>query len=299
MSELAQGRALASRDDAPVSRRRLGLLRLFRGNWLAVVGAVSFALILVVAAAAPWLASQRPDVVNVRQRMLAPSAAHWLGTDQVGHDLLSQIIWGSRVSLMVGVAAVAIAAVAGVTIGLLSGYFGGWVDRLLMGLMDVLLAFPLLLLAMALMAVMGQSLTNLIIAVGVAGVPQYARLVRGSVFAVRDREFVQAELALGARDPHIIRRHILPNVTAPIIVMATISVASAILTEAGLSFLGMGDPTQPTWGSIVAAGRPYIQNAPWISTFGGLAITVTVIALNLLGDGLRDMMDPRLKRNAI
>jgi peptide/nickel transport system permease protein len=283
---------------AGLPKRRSRILRAFRGNRAAVVGLFVVVLVVIMAVFAPWLAPQQPDKVNLRMRMKPPSSAYVLGTDEVGRDLLSRVIWGSRVSLMVGVVSVAIASVAGVALGLVAGYFGKTTDRVIMGLMDIMLSFPLLLLSMVLVAILGQSLLNIMLAVGISSVPQYARLVRSSVLSIREREFVQAGVALGSSHRRILWKHILPNVLTPIVVMATIRVASAILIEASLSFLGLGDPTQPTWGSIVAAGRPYIQNAPWISTFGGLAITVTVLGLNMLGDGLRDALDPRLRRVA-
>ena len=279
-------------------RRRSWIVRMFRGNLAAVLGAVVVVLVTVTALFAPYLAPYSPDEINLRNRMKPPSVEHVLGTDEVGRDLLSRIIWGSRVSLMVGAVSVVIASAAGITLGLLAGYFGGRVDRTVMGIMDVMLSFPLLLLAMVLVAVLGQSLLNIMIAVGISSIPQYARVVRSSVLSVREREFVEAGVAMGAHHLRIIWKHILPNVAGPIIVMATIRIANAILIEASLSFLGMGDPTAPTWGSIVASGRPYIETAPWISAFGGLAITLTVLGLNLLGDGLRDHFDPRLRRLA-
>lgn len=277
-------------------KRAWWLLRLFRGNKAAVAGTFVTLIVLLTALLAPYLAPEPPDAVNLRRRMQPPSAEHLLGTDEMGRDILSRIVWGSRISLRVGFAAVAIAAAIGIPIGLASGYFGGRIDRLLMGLIDIMLSFPLLLLSMVLVAVLGQSIANVMLAVGMAGVPQYARTVRASVLSLREREFVQAGVAMGSRHIRIIWRHVLPNVLGPVIVIATIGMATAILVEASLSFLGLSDPTVATWGSIVAAGRTYLENAPWISTFGGLAITVTVIGLNLLGDGLRDALDPRLKR---
>src|SRR5690606_40237722 len=227
--------------------------------------------------------------------MQPPSAAHWFGTDELGRDVLSRVVWGARPSLLVGLVSVAMASLVGTLLGLVAGYAGGRTDALIMRLMDIVLAFPLLLLALVVLSRFGQSLWNIMVAVAVASVPQYARVVRGSVLAVKRMEYVEAVASLGAGHLRILFRHVLGNVLAPLIVLATVRVAAAITVEAALSFLGFGDPSAATWGNIVATGRPYLTNAPWIATLGGLAISVTVLGLNLVGDGLRDAMDPRLK----
>jgi peptide/nickel transport system permease protein len=275
--------------------RKRSLLKAFKGNRAAVVGAVVVSLIILVAVFAPFIAPFDPEAINLRARMKPPSAEHWFGTDELGRDIVSRVVWGARPSLMVGFVSVAIATVVGTLFGLLSGYLGEAVDSLIMRVMDIVLSFPLLLLALVVLSLFGQSLWNIMLAVAVASVPQYARVVRASVLSVKRLEYVEAVSGLGAGHGRILFKHILGNVLAPLIVLATVRVAAAITIEAALSFLGFGDPSAATWGNIVATGRPYLTNAPWIATLGGLAISVTVLGLNLLGDGLRDAMDPRLK----
>jgi len=290
MSELVTP-ALSARPQ----RRRFDLVHLFKGNRAAVVGLFVVVAVVLMAVFAPWLAPFDPDGVNLRARMQPPSAQHWLGTDEVGRDILSRVIWGARPSLAVGLVSVLMASTVGIALGVLAGFFGGRLDALLMRLVDMILAFPLLLLALVVLALFGQTLFNIMLAVAIASLPQYARVARGSVLSIKHVEFVEAVGALGAGKLRIMLRHILPNIAAPLIVLATVRVAAAIVIEAALSFLGFGDPTAATWGNIVATGRPYLESAPWISTLGGLVITITVLGLNLLGDGLRDAMDPRLK----
>ncbi len=275
--------------------RKLSLLKAFKGNRAAVIGAGVVALVILVAVFAPLIAPFDPEAINLRARMKPPSAEHWFGTDELGRDIVSRVVWGARPSLMVGFVSVAIATVVGTLFGLLAGYLGESVDALIMRVMDIVLSFPLLLLALVVLSLFGQSLWNIMLAVAIASVPQYARVVRASVLSVKRLEYVEAVSSLGAGHARILFRHILTNVLAPLIVLATVRVAAAITIEAALSFLGFGDPSAATWGNIVATGRPYLTNAPWIATLGGLAISVTVLGLNLLGDGLRDAMDPRLK----
>jgi peptide/nickel transport system permease protein len=226
-----------------------------------------------------------------------PSRQHPLGTDDLGRDVLSRLMWGARVSLQVGVIAVGIALVTGTILGLLSGYVGGMLDNWLMRLMDALLAFPVLVLALALAAILSPSLSNVMLAIGVVGVPTYARLVRGQVLSVREWEFVQAAKAVGGTDLRILLQHVLPSITAPIIVEASLHIAAATLAEAGLSFLGLGvQPPTPSWGAMLNVGRGYLEVAPWMAMAPGAAIFLTVLGFNFLGDGVRDALDPRLKQ---
>lgn len=282
-------------------------------EWLLLLGRLArrrtalFGLIVVVAVGlaallAPWLTPFDPVEQDLTQRLRTPGwqdasgRVHLLGTDHLGRDILARIIYGSRVALVVGLAAVAISGLLGMTIGLVSGYFGGRVDDLFMRLADIQLAFPFILLAIAVIGVLGPSLRNIIVVIGVSSWVVYARVVRGEVLSLREREFVQAGIALGGRDWRILRRHILPNVLTPWLVVATLDMARVIVVESALSFLGLGvQPPTPTWGGMLADGRVYLSTAWWLATFPGLAILATVLGINLLGDGLRDTLDPRLK----
>lgn len=270
-------------------------VRRFVQNRGAVLGLVLFISLIVSAVLAPWLAPYDPYEVS-SNRLARPSREHPLGTDALGRDVLSRILYGGRISLQVGVIAVGIAAVTGTVLGLIAGYFEGWLDHVIMRLMEVMLAFPGILLAMAIIAVLGSGLFNVMIAVGIASVPSYTRLVRGVTLSVKQNEYVQAARALGSGTGRIMLRHLVPNIAAPIVVLSTLGVASAILTCAGLSFIGLGAPP-PTaeWGAMLAADRVYLRRAWWVVAFPGLAITISVLAINLLGDGLRDALDPRLK----
>jgi len=254
-------------------------------------------LLLLTSVVAPWVAPHDPYEMDISQRLLPPSKEHILGTDEFGRDILSRIIYGSRITLQIGLISVGIAVVTGGTIGLISGYFGGIVDLLIMRLVDIMLAFPSLVLALAIIAILGPSLNNAMIAVGLGSMPSYARLVRGSCLSVMENEYIDAARALGLPDFRIVIRHVLPNVVSPIIVMATLGLPAAILSAAGLSFIGLGaQPPTPEWGALLVTGRAYLRTAPWITTFPGLAIMVVVLAFNLLGDELRDVLDPRLKQ---
>jgi peptide/nickel transport system permease protein len=270
--------------------RRLLAVRLAWVGWVVLVG------MLVLAATADVLTPYDPSYQNYSAMLQAPGPDHPFGTDQVGRDVYTRVVYGTRVSLQVGVIAVGIGLTAGVLIGLVSGFYRGWLDELLMRIMDALLAFPALVLALAITAALGSGIGNLMIAIGIVSMPTYARLVRGQVLSVRQRDYVLAARVLGARPPRLMLRHIWPNVTAPIIVQGSLNVSAAILTEASLSFLGLGvRPPTPSWGSSLQAGYPYLNVAPWLSLYPGLAIFLAVLGLNLLGDGLRQVLDPRLR----
>ncbi len=262
----------------------------------AMIGLALIALLLLMALAANKIASQGIDDQSLLMALQAPSKEFLLGTDEFGRDILSRIIYGSRVSLKVGITTTAVAALLGITLGALAGYYGGWIDYVIQALVDISWAFPTVLMAIFLVAVLGHGLTNLMIAVGIVYWGAFARVVRGQVLSMREWEFVVAARAAGANDIHILVQHILPNVISPVIVMGTLLMGEAILIESTLSFLGMGaQPPTPSWGSILASGRAYLSIAPWVTTFPGIAIMFTVLGFNLLGDGLRDALDPRLK----
>jgi peptide/nickel transport system permease protein len=284
-----------------------GRLGTTRSGWLGVVlaravetrgagfGLVVVILVLLVALGADLIAPYRPNQPQAAGVLAAPSTAHVLGTDQLGRDVLSRIIYGTRTSVQAGVVSVGSALIAAVFIGLLAGYCGGWVDDVLMLLVDALWSFPTLVLALAIAASLGPGLTNAMLAIGIVFTPVFARLVRGQTLSVRERDFVMAARAIGAGPGRIMLHHIWPNVTAPIIVQASLLVASAIVVEATLSFLGLGvEPPTASWGSMLKVGYQYMQQAPWLSVAPGVAIFITVLAFNLLGDGLRRALDPRL-----
>jgi ABC-type dipeptide/oligopeptide/nickel transport system permease subunit len=277
------------------------LRRLLRLRWgLAAVGI----LLLIIASAvlAPWIAPHDPLAVNIRHRLAPPAwmdgggAENLLGTDQVGRDLLSRMIYGGRVSLVTGIAAVLMSATIGVLLGLGSGYFGGRIDWTIMTFINVMLTFPFVLLALAVIAVLGPSMTNMIIVLGVAGWPIYARTVRAETLAIREREFVVAGRALGMSHLRIVFRQIVPNLVSVIVVIGTLQVAQVIVLESFLSFLGLGiQPPTPAWGNMLGEGRLYMLNSWWIATFPGLAIFLTTLVINLMGNALRDWLDPHLK----
>ncbi|MTV25228.1 ABC transporter permease [Nitriliruptoraceae bacterium ZYF776] len=270
-------------------------LRALLANKLAVAGLVVLALLVVAAIAAPWLAPFGINEQDISRRLQGPTAAHWFGTDEYGRDVFSRVLVGSRVSLQVGFIAVGLSLVVGTTIGLVAGYRGGWIDSVLMRLMDVVFSFPVVVLAIAIVAVLEPSLFNVQLAVAVVFTPIFARIVRGSVLSVREEVYVKAARSLGASDTRIILRHVLPNVAAPLIVQTTLSLAFAILTEAALSFLGVGiQPPNPAWGADLQAAQAFTRRgAWWMAVFPGLAIFTTVLAFNLVGDGLRDALDPK------
>jgi peptide/nickel transport system permease protein len=268
----------------------------FRKNKLAVSGALMVLFLFGVAIFAPWLAPYDPGQINVKKVLEGPSMEHPFGTDQLGRDVLSRMIYGSRISLLVGFVSVGIACLVGVFLGALAGYYGHWVDNLLMRLVDIMLCFPTFFLILAVIAFLEPSIWNIMIVIGLTGWMSVARLVRAEFLSLKERDFTLAEKALGAKDWRIIFQHILPNALAPVLVAATLGVAGAILTESALSFLGIGvQPPTPSWGNILTAGKDNIQIAWWLSLFPGLAILLTVMAYNLLGEGIRDAIDPRLK----
>jgi len=271
-----------------------GLRRLLRHR-LGRIGLVISMIVAFAATFSPWVAPFDPAGIDYEAILSPPDAKYWLGTDEIGRDILSRIVDGARVSIQVVFLAIALAFVAGSLIGLASGYFGGLVDDVVMRIMDGLLAFPILVLALAIVAVLGPDLTNAMIAIAIVNVPGFARLVRGQVLSIRELEFVQAARALGASDIRIMLRHILPSVIGNVIVYASLRASTALITESSLSFLGLGaQPPTPTWGGMLATGMQY-WDAWWMSVFPGLAIFLSALALNFLGDGLRDALDSRLQ----
>jgi peptide/nickel transport system permease protein len=272
-------------------------MKRFLKNFAFTSGLLLTVVLILIALAAPLIAPHDPNVQDTSRRLEAPSKEHLLGLDDLGRDVFSRIVFGARVSLRVGFSVVILASAIGVTLGAIAGYFGGKIDALIMRLCDILLAFPGILLAIALVAVLGPSLTNVILALSIIGWVGYARLVRGQVLKVREMEYVTAAKALGARSPRIIVLHVLPNVINPVIVMATLGLAGAILAEASLSFLGLGvQPPTPSWGAMLTAGRRYLGLANHLAIFPGAAIMLAVMGLNFLGDGLIDALDPKYRK---
>lgn len=261
------------------------------------IGAVLLLILLIVALFAPAIAPYDPLQMGVGRTLQPPDAQHWFGTDEFGRDLFSRVIYGSRLTLMIGAVAVGISMTAGVLIGMVAGYAGGWIEIILMRAMDVLFSFTETLIALAAVAVLGPSLTNATIAVGISSIPFYARVTYGAVLVEKNKEYFKAAQAFGAQHLRLIFRHLLPNILSPIIVIATIGVSVAVLSASALSFLGLGaQPPSPEWGAILAAGRDYFRRAPWVTTFPGLSIAIAVLSFNLLGDGLREALDPQQHR---
>ena len=268
----------------------------FRRSVVGLVGAALVAVFVLVAALAPLLSPYDPVAADFADVLAPPSAKHLFGTDDIGRDILSRVIHGSRVSLQAGLFTVAVALAIGLPLGLVAGYFGGGVDNVLMRALEVVLSFPGLVLALGITAVLGPKLIHALFAIGVVFVPNFARLIRAQVLTVKENDFVAAARALGASDGRLVVLHILPNCLAPLLVQSSFSVAFGILTESALSFLGMGtQPPTPSWGIMLSMGRGYLEQAPWLGAFPGAAIFFTVLGFNLLGDGIRDALDPRLK----
>ncbi len=277
--------------------RGVEFIRSVLRNRLAAIGVLIVGGLLVAALLAPWLAPYDPEVQFSDAARQPPSAAYLFGTDNIGRDNFSRILYGTRVSLLVGVASMLFASVLGVTLGLAAGYYGGWLDTVIMRTMDALLAFPAVLLAIFIIAVLGPSLLNAILAVGIVYTPTFARLIRASALAIREKEYMESARAIGLRDGQIMRRVILLNSLSPLVVQFSLGVGYAILVEAGLSFLGLGvQPPTPAWGSMLGYGRNYMAMAPWLTAFPGLAIFVTVLGFNFVGDGLREALDPHMRR---
>lgn len=272
------------------------IMRQLMKNRRAVVGGIILLVIIFMAVFAPYVTPYDPVRQDIRNRLQPPSREHIFGTDHFGRDTFTRVVFGARLSLRVGFLSILIAIVIGCFLGLIAGYYGGMLDNIIMRLMDVLMALPGFLLALAIVAALGPGLENVIIAIGISYIPSFARLMRSSVLTIRELDYVSAAEAIGSSDARIIFRHILPNSLNPIIVMATLSLAGAILSAAGLSFLGMGaQPPTPEWGSMISSARPYLRVSHWSVTIPGLAIFITVLCLNLVGDGLRDALDPRMK----
>ena len=284
---------------APATERQTGVRRFIRSysrHRLGVIGVVLIALVAIAAVGAPWIAPYDPTKIDPIHLLEGPSTKHFLGTDGLGRDVFSRIIYGARVSLYSGFLVVSISMVLGTLIGLVAGYAGGLLDGFLMRCMDALLAFPGLILALAITAALGPSLTNAMIAIAVLSLPGAARIVRGETLSLRERDFVTAERVIGAGAARILFRHVLPNAMAPIIVIASLRVGGAVLVETGLSFLGLGvQPPTPSWGSMVNEGARFLEHAPWIAMGSGGAIFLTVLGANFAGDAIRDVLDPRLR----
>ncbi len=273
-----------------------GFWQRFRKNQLAVVGGSIVIILFLVALGAPFLAPADPTDINVKEILRPPDREYLLGTDELGRDLLSRMIWGAQISLQVGFVAVGIAAIIGVVLGALAGYYGGYWERIIMRLVDSMLCFPTFFLILAVIALLEPSIWNIMIIIGLTSWMGIARLVRAEFLSLKEREFVLAAKAQGFSDTRIIFRHILPNALAPVLVAATLGVAGAILTESALSFLGIGvQPPTPSWGNLLLAGKDNIEIAWWLSVYPGLAILITVLGYNLLGEGIRDAIDPRLQ----
>lgn len=268
----------------------------FKKNKIAVAGFCIVLFFILLAIFAPWIAKEGINAQNTADRLLPPSAEYWLGTDDFGRDILSRIIYGARISLWVGFSAVVGSVIVGSILGIIAGYYGRWVDTIISRFFDIMLAFPSILLAIAIVAVLGPSLRNALIAIAIINVPNFGRLIRSKVLSIKEDEYITAAKGIGMRDFRILFSHILPNSMAPVIVQGTLAIATAILEAAALGFLGLGaQPPAPEWGKMLADSKDYLQSAPWTMIFPGIAIMLTVLGFNLMGDGLRDAMDPKMK----
>ncbi|WP_025782773.1 nickel transporter permease [Sporosarcina sp. D27] len=268
----------------------------FRKSKVAVVGMVVVLLFVILAILAPWITPQGINDQNMADRLHPPSAEYWFGTDDFGRDILSRIIHGARISLAVGFFSVIGSVVVGSILGIVAGYYGRWVDVIISRIFDIMLAFPSILLAIAIVAVLGPSLQNALIAIATINVPNFGRLIRSKVLSIKQDEYITSAKAIGMKDARILFSHILPNSMAPVIVQGTLAIATAILEAAALGFLGLGaQAPQPEWGKMLADSKDYLQSAPWTMIFPGLAIMLTVLGFNLMGDGLRDALDPKMK----
>jgi peptide/nickel transport system permease protein len=290
---------IALRQPVPAVRPRTflsGALHRFVARRLVLVGVVLVVILVLIGVFGRFMAPYRPIAQDLSSVLAAPTASHWLGTDELGRDVLSRLLYGATISLQVGIAAVLIASIPGVIVGTYVGYRRGLVDNVVMRIMDGLMAFPALILALTIVAVLGSNIFNVMLAIAVTSFPHYARLVRGQVLAVREYDYVLAVRSVGARDGRIIFRHIMPNVISPVLVQASLGVGFAIMAEAGLSFLGLGiQPPTPTWGSMIQVGFQYLETAPWLVMAPGTMIFMAVLGFNLLGDGLREALDPHLR----
>ncbi len=271
--------------------------RRFKSNPMCIIGAVLVVLLIFIAIFGRMLAPYDPILVNTRERFQAPSSTHWFGTDEFGRDIFSRILYGGRLAVQIGMVSVIVAFLGGIILGLVSGYYGGFVDTVMSRLLEIWLSFPDILFVIAVVAILGPSLQTVILALGFQSIPAYARIVRGSVLSARQELYVEAAHSIGVSNGRAMVRHILPNVVAPLIILSSMRFGSALLTGAGLSFIGLGaQPPTPEWGAILSTGRMYMYQAPWITIFPGLAIAIFVLGVNMLGDGLRDVLDPRLTR---
>jgi peptide/nickel transport system permease protein len=281
------------------SSGKAGWRRLLQLPPTAYIGFVFAFLAVIVGALGPYITPYPIDRIHVDAIMQGPTQEHWLGTDRLGRDVLSRLLAGARVSIAVGLLATMLSGIVGVALGLAAGFIGGWVDDLIMRVMEMLMAFPYIVLAMALVAVIGPGVMNIIVVIGIVRLPQFARIARGAVLTVRELEYVAAAQAVGARSLRVVLRHVFPNILAPLFVITSLSIATAINTEAALSFLGLGiTPPMSSWGTMLADGRSNLREAWWIATFPGIAISVASLGFNLLGDAVQDLLDPRFSRKA-
>ncbi|MFT8871805.1 MAG: ABC transporter permease [Sporolactobacillus sp.] len=269
----------------------------FRHNPLAMGGLILILFLIFAALFAKQIAPYNPYSMNISSRLSTPDNSHWFGTDQFGRDILSRIIYGARISLQVGIISVGFSLILGTVMGILAGYYGGWIDQLISRMTDVLFALPDILLALVIMAILGPSLTNLMLAIGIVYTPIFSRIARGAVLAVRDSLYIEAAYSMGVKERKILFHHILPNILSPLVVQTTLSLAFAILAEASLSFLGLGvSPDTPSWGMMLSEAKDWMELAWWTAVFPGIAITLSVLSFNIVGDGLRDALDPRSQR---